>query len=90
MSKIGTPPASDQFAQSDEILIRLNHVSIIVDTLMDLEGQDRQMVVEMSQALIGMILENLPFPSDTQIVRRWCDVYDSDEDVQRIAGYMEV
>lgn len=63
----------------------IQRVYAAVDYLMELEGQDRAMVVEMSQAMLNDIIEESDLKPMVEYVKRYCDVYDSDDDAQRIA-----
>jgi hypothetical protein len=63
----------------------LQRVYAATDYLMELEGQDRSLVVEMSQAMLNDLINGDFLKPMIEYVKHYCDVYDSDDDAQRIA-----
>jgi len=68
------------------IITQLNSILSAVDYLSDLEGQDKGLVIEMSQAMLGDVSEGRGLRPLVEYVGRYCDVIDSAADAERIAG----
>jgi hypothetical protein len=64
----------------------LNRMFYAVDYMADLEGQDRMLVIEMSQAMLNDLIEGRGLKPMVEYVKRYCDVIESDADAERIAG----
>lgn len=64
----------------------LQRVYAAVDYLSQLDGQDPELVIEMSQFMLNAIIEREPLPPMIDVVRRYCDVIDGPEDAERIAA----
>lgn len=62
---------------------------LAVDHLLDLEGQDRQMVAEMSQDMLNDVITAGELGPLAGYVARYCDVIDSRADAERIAAAIE-
>jgi hypothetical protein len=67
-------------------LLQLNRIYAAVDYLSDDENQDSHMLVEMSQAMLDDVIEGRGLKPMDEYVKRYCTVYDSDEDAERIAA----
>jgi hypothetical protein len=68
---------------------QLNRMFYAVEYMASLEGQDRTLVIEMSQAMLGDITERGGLKPLVEYVKRYCDVldYDTDPDAaERLAG----
>ena len=68
------------------ITAQLRRVVAAVDYLADFEGQDSGLVIEMSQAMLGDVIEGRGLRPMAEYVGRYCDVIDSPADVDRIAA----
>ena len=68
------------------ITTQLNRVFSAVEYMSDLEGQDKGLVIEMSQAMLSDVIEGDGLKPLVAYVRRYCDVIDSAADAERIAG----
>jgi hypothetical protein len=68
------------------ITAQLNRIYAAVDYLTDLEGQDRDLVLEMSQAMLNDVIEGVGLRPMVEYVRHYCDVLDSPAEAERIAG----
>jgi hypothetical protein len=64
----------------------LNRMFYAVDYMAELEGQDRTLVIEMSQAMLNDLIEGHGLKPMVEYVKRYCDVIESDADAERIAG----
>lgn len=71
---------------AEPITGQLNRIYAAVDYMADLEGQDRSMVVEMSQAMLNDVIEGRGLAPMVDYVKRFCDVLDSPADADRIAA----
>lgn len=69
-----------------DLIDELNRVYAAVDHMMSLEGQGRNLVVEMSQAMLNDLIEGRGLKPLVRYVARYCDVADSAEDAERIAA----
>jgi hypothetical protein len=67
-------------------LALLNRIYAAVDYMMELENQDRPMVVEMSQAMLNDVIETGELRPMLDYVKRYCDVIDGPDDAERIAA----
>lgn len=65
---------------------QLNRIYQAVDYVTNLDGQDRSLVVEMSQAMLNDIIEGRDLAPMVEYVKRFCDVIDSAEDAERLAA----
>lgn len=65
---------------------QLNRVYAAVDHLTELEGQDRSLVIEMSQAMLNDLIETEQLKPMREYVRRYCDVAGSAEEADEIAA----
>jgi hypothetical protein len=65
----------------------LNQIYAAVDYLgFELEGQDKSLVIEMSQAMLNDVIEGRGLSPVVDYVKRYCDVIDSADDAECIAG----
>lgn len=64
----------------------IQRVYAAVDYMMELDYMDRQLVVEMSQAMLNDILQTGSLQDMIHYVRHYCDVIDSEDDAIRIAN----
>jgi hypothetical protein len=67
------------------ITTQLNRIFYAVDYMSNLEGQDRTLVIEMSQAMLNDVIEGHGLMPMASYVKRYCDVIDSEADAERIA-----
>jgi hypothetical protein len=65
---------------------QLNRIFLAVEYMSDLEGQDKDLVIEMSQAMLSDVIEGHGLKPLAEYVGRYCDVIDSAADAERIAG----
>jgi hypothetical protein len=65
---------------------QLNRIYHAVDHMAELEGQDLMLVIEMSQAMLNDLIEGHGLKPMVEYVKRYCDVIESDDDAERIAG----
>lgn len=63
----------------------LNRIDTAVDHLMDLEGQDPMLVIEMFQAMLGDVLDRGGLKPMADYVGRYCDVIDGPDEAREIA-----
>lgn len=68
------------------ITTQLNRMFRAVEYVLNLEGQDLMLVVEMSQAMLSDITEHGGLRPLAEYIGYYCDVIDSEGDVARIAG----
>jgi len=68
------------------ITSQLHRIFAAVDYMSDLEGQDKSLVVEMSQAMLSDVTYGDGLKPLVEYVRRYCDVIDSAADAERIAS----
>jgi hypothetical protein len=68
------------------IATQLNRVFFAVEFMANLEGQDKTLVIEMSQAMLNDVIEGHGLKPLVSYVKRYCDVLDSEDDAERIAG----
>lgn len=73
-------------SQPDAVTAQLSRILGAVDYLCELEGQDRDLVLEMSQAMLGDVIEGRGLRPMAEYVRHYCDVADSPADADRIAA----
>lgn len=71
---------------AEPVAVQLNRIYAAVDYMANLEGQDRSMVVEMSQAMLNDVIEGRGLAPMAGYVKRFCDVLDSPGDADRIAA----
>ena len=64
----------------------LNRIYSAVDYMSNLEGQDRTMVIEMSQFMLNDVIESGNLRPMVEYVKMFCDVLDSPEDAEEIAA----
>lgn len=62
----------------------LNLIYKAVDFLTEIEGQDRTLVIEMSQAMLNDYINSGEIKPLIEYIKRYCDVLDSPEDAQSI------
>jgi len=72
--------------QHDDRQEQLNRIYSAIDYMANLEGQDRSMVIDMSQAMLNDLIEGHGLSPMIDYVTRFCDVLDSPEDADRIAA----
>ena len=65
---------------------QLNRVFFAVEYMANLDGQDPVLVIEMSQAMLNDVIEGHGLKPLVSYVKRYCDVLDSEDDAERIAG----
>jgi hypothetical protein len=65
---------------------QLNRIYFAVEYLANLEGQDRSLVIEMSQAMLNDVIEGRGLAPMADYLRRYCDVLDGPEDAERMAA----
>jgi hypothetical protein len=63
----------------------LNRIYAAVDYLANIETQDRSLIIDMSQAMINDVIETGELLPMVDYIKRFCDVIDGPDDVQRIA-----
>jgi transcription initiation factor TFIIIB Brf1 subunit/transcription initiation factor TFIIB len=63
----------------------LNRIYAAVDYLANIETQDRSLIIDMSQAMINDVIETGELLPMIDYIKRFCDVIDGPDDVQRIA-----
>lgn len=68
------------------ITTQLNRIFYAVDYMSNLEGQDRVLVIEMSEDMLNDVIEGRGLKAMAEYVKRYCDVIDSESDAERIAG----
>lgn len=74
-------------AQPDQpVTTQLMRIYAAVDYLSDLEGQDRSLVVEMSQAMLNDVIEGRDLAPMIDYIARYCDVIDSRAEAEQIAA----
>lgn len=64
----------------------LNRIYAAIEHMMELEGQDPTLVIEMSQAMINDAIETGDILPMIDYVKRYCDVIDGPEDAERISA----
>jgi hypothetical protein len=67
------------------MLEMLNRIYTTVDYMANLDGQDRTLVIDMSQAMLGDLIDNGTLQPMINYVKMFCDVIDGPEDAERIA-----
>jgi hypothetical protein len=70
------------------VTAQLNRMYYLVDHMANLEGQDRALVIEMSQAMLSAVIEDR-LGSLVEYVKRYCDVIDSEADAESIVTESE-
>lgn len=65
---------------------QLNRIYATVDYMINLDGQDSVLVVEMSQAMINDLIESGQIEPIVNYVKRYCDVIDNPEMADEIAA----
>lgn len=73
----------------DAVTAQIGRVISAVGYLADLKGQDRSLVIEMSQAMLGDVAGGRGLRPLTEYVGRYCDAADSAADAGRIAAEIE-
>lgn len=71
---------------SEPTTAQLSRIYSAVEYMTDLDGQDRTLVIEMSQEMLNDVIEGRGLRPLVDYVRRYCDVIDSPEDAERIAA----
>lgn len=71
---------------SDPATTQLNRVYAAVEYFANLEGQDPVLTIEMSQAMLGDVIEGRELAPMIEYVKRYCDVVDSPADAEQIAA----
>lgn len=69
-----------------DITTDLNRIYAAVETLDQLEGQDKGLVIEMSQRMLDDVIEGRGLAEMVTYVKRYCDVIDSAEEAREIAA----
>jgi hypothetical protein len=64
---------------------QLQRIYSTIDYLSNLEGQDMTLVVELNLCMINAVIEGDTMVSTLELVKRYCDVIDSEADAMRIA-----
>lgn len=67
------------------VTTQLNRIFYAVEYMAGLEGQDPQLVIEMSQAMLNDVIEGHGLMPMVSYVKRYCDVIDSEADAERVA-----
>ena len=65
---------------------QLARIYAAVEYLTELEGQDRSLVIDMSQTMLSDVIERGQLDPMADYIRRFCDVIDGPADVERIAA----
>lgn len=65
---------------------QLGRIFYAVEYMANLEGQDKALVIEMSQDMLNDVIEGRGLKPLAEYVRRYCDVIDSEADAERIAS----
>jgi hypothetical protein len=73
-------------AMDENTLALLNRIYAAVEYMTELENQDRSMVIEMSQAMLNDVIETGELQPMFNYVKRYCDVIDGPDDIERIAS----
>jgi hypothetical protein len=63
----------------------LNRIYAAVDHLSNLDGQDADLVLDMSQQMLSDLINTGGIGPMVDYVKRYCDVIDGPDDAQRIA-----
>jgi hypothetical protein len=71
---------------SGETTAQLTRIYDAVEFMASLEGQDKTLVIEMSQAMLNDMIEGHGLEPLVSYVKRYCDVLDSEDDAEHIAG----
>jgi hypothetical protein len=66
--------------------VQLARIYATVDALTELEGQDRTMVIEMSQDMISDLIDNGTIAPLADYIAHYCDVIDSREEAEQLAA----
>ena len=69
-----------------EMTAQLNRIYAAVEYVANLEGQDRSLVIEMSQTMLDDLIERGELYPMVNYIRRFCDVIDGPADAERIAA----
>jgi len=69
----------------ENTLAELQRIYAAVNYMSDLEGQDSQLIIYMSQAMLNDLIENGEIFPLIEYVKLYCDVIESPDDYQRIA-----
>ena len=65
---------------------QLSRIFYAVEHMANLEGQDKALVIEMSQDMLNDVIEGRGLKPLAEYVRRYCHVIDSEADAERIAS----
>ncbi|HZI76131.1 MAG TPA: hypothetical protein VFD73_19340 [Gemmatimonadales bacterium] len=65
---------------------QFSRIFYAVEYMANLEGQDKALVVEMSQDMLNDVIEGRGLKPLAEYIRRYCDVIDSEADAERIAS----
>jgi hypothetical protein len=68
------------------VTTQLNRIYFAVEYMANLEGQDRVLVIEMSQDMLNDVIEGHGLKPMVSYVKRYCDVIDSAAEAERIAS----
>lgn len=68
---------------------QLKRIFAAVDYLSQLEGQDDVLVIEMSQEMLGDLIEGREPRPLAEYLGRYCDVADNRGDIERFAAEIE-
>jgi len=68
------------------VTVQLGQILATVDRLWDMEGQDRDLLIEMSQAMLADVAEGRGLRPIAGYVRHYCDVTGSAAEADRIAA----
>jgi len=63
----------------------LNRIYAAVDYVSNLDGQDTELVLDMSQQMLSDLINTGSIKPMIEYVKRYCDVIDGPDDIQRIA-----
>jgi hypothetical protein len=64
---------------------QLNRIYAAIDHMINLEGQDATLVIEMSQAMLNDLITDGQLAEMFYYVKRYCDVIDTAEEAMQIA-----
>jgi hypothetical protein len=65
---------------------QLSRIYYVVEYMANLEGQDRSLVIELSQAMLNDVIEGRGLAPMADYLRRYCDVLDGPGAAERIAA----
>jgi hypothetical protein len=73
----------------DTVTAQVGLVITAVGRLAELEGQDHELVIDMSQAMLGDVIGGQGLRPLAEYIRHYCDVAGSPADADRIAAEIE-